>query len=224
MQPKWRTEAVQLILIGGMFGVSAILWPWAPDRFTVHWNLAGVPDRFGGKFEGLLLEPIVALSLYLMFLVLPWIDPCRTAYAAFWHGYTMIRVATICLIAGIHALVLLTAFGYQVDVKLLVPLGVGLLFCVVGNFMGKFRPNWFVGVRTPWTLSSPTSWNKTNRLGGRLFIVTGLALCLFAFLHNVWTLMVVLALIAVMVVWLPTYSYLVWRRDPDRLGSNISST
>ncbi|MBI2826102.1 MAG: SdpI family protein [Planctomycetia bacterium] len=219
MRANWRSEVAQLILIATMFAATAILWPVAPNRMPVHWNLAGQPDRYGRKFEGLLVAPLTALGLYLMFLVLPRIDPLRSAYAAFARPYAILRVATIALIAVVHAIILLVAFGYKVDVGLVVPLAVGILLCIIGNFMGKFRPNWFVGVRTPWTLSSRASWNKTHRLAGRMFIATGIALGIFAFVQSAWMLCVVLAMVALMVVVLPVYSYVVWRHDPERLRS-----
>ncbi|MGD9647850.1 MAG: SdpI family protein [Pirellulales bacterium] len=216
MQTNRRLEIVILAIIAGMFAASAILWSHVPDRMPVHWNLRGQVDRYGGKLEGLLLLPTVTLGLHLLFLALPWIDPRRANYQHFARAYKWIQIAFVVLMTLLHALVLGVALGYSVDVGLVVPLAVGVLFCLIGNFMGKFRPNWFVGVRTPWTLSSDLSWNKTNRLGGRMFIVTGIALLMFAFVQNGWMLAIVVALIAAMVTWLPIYSYLVWRRDGAR--------
>jgi uncharacterized membrane protein len=210
-----RLEIVQLVVIAGMFVASALLWSHVPDRMPVHWNLRGQPDRYGGKLEGLLLLPAITMGLYLLFLVLPRIDPRGVNYQYFARAYTWIRLTLVGMMALIHALVLLVALGYRVDVGLVVPLAVGILLCIIGSFMGQFRPNWFVGVRTPWTLSSNLSWNKTNRLGGRMCMVTGIAMLFFAFVHNAWTLSIALALVAAMIVWLPIYSYLVWRRDPD---------
>jgi uncharacterized membrane protein len=224
MPAKWRFEAVQIIVILGMFIASAAVWTRVPERMPVHWNLAGEPDRYGGKVEGLLLAPLIAVGLYLMFLVLPLIDPRRSSYVNFARGYAIIRVATIVLVAAIHAMLLLVALGYHVNVGMFVSLAVGGLFCIIGNFMGKFRPNWFVGIRTPWTLSSRDAWNKTNRLGGRFFIALGFVLFLMAFMPNAWTLALLLGMVALMVVWLPVYSYLVWRHDPDRGRAGDSST
>ncbi|MBX7167565.1 MAG: SdpI family protein [Pirellulales bacterium] len=216
MRTNRRTEVFQLIIILCMFAASAVLWTRAPVRMPVHWNLAGEPDRYAGKVEGLLLMPFMALLSYGLLLLLPRIDPNRIAYDAFAHAYQVIRVALVAFFAALHAMLLLVAFGYPVNVSLVVPLGIGILFCLLGHFMGTFRPNWFVGVRTPWTLSSETSWNKTHRLAGWLFMVTGFAMFLLAVLHNAWTLAIVLGLVALMVIGLPVYSYFVWRDDPQR--------
>lgn len=217
MRTSWRLEAFQLSVILGMFSAAATLWTQAPVRMPVHWDLTGEPDRYAGRFEGLLVTPLVALALNGLMLVLPWIDPRRSAYEAFARGYQIIRLAMILFSAAIYTTILLVAFGHRVNVSLVVPVAVGILFCILGNFMGKFRPNWFVGVRTPWTLSSAASWNKTNRLAGRMFVLTGVAMFVLAVLHNAWTLAIVLGLVVLMVIWLPLYSYLIWRRDPQRV-------
>ncbi|MBX3414958.1 MAG: SdpI family protein [Pirellulales bacterium] len=210
-------EGLQASILLGMFAASAILWGQAPERIPVHWNLAGEPDRYGGKFEGLLLAPLIGLGLYLLLLVLTWIASRYSTHESFARGSQIIRLALVLFFALIHATILLVAFGHPVDVSFVVPLGLGILFCILGNFLGKIRPNWFVGVRTPWTLSSAASWQKTNRLAGRLFLLTGAALILLAMVHNAWTLAIVLGMVAFMVIWLPIYSYRIWRQDPERV-------
>jgi len=216
MQTNWRDEAPQLLVIGGMFLAAAVLWSAAPDRIPVHWNIAGEVDRYGGKFEGLLLMPLVALCVYLLLLLLPRIDPKRANYGSFWTAYALIRFSVLFLLATVYACILLVAFGYQVDVGLLVPLGVGTLLCILGSLMGKIRPNWFVGVRTPWTLSSRASWNKTHRLAGPLFILLGIAIAACGFVRTYWMFGLAVGTGVVVIVWLTIYSYRVWRDDPER--------
>ena len=217
MQTTWRREFPQLVVIAGMLLAAAALWPIAPAQIPVHWNLAGQVDRFGGKIEGLLLLPLVAVAIYLLMLLLPRIDPKRENYKTFAAVYTLIRLSITLMLAFIYGCMLLTAFGYDVDTGLLVPLAVGLMLCVLGNVMGKIRPNWFVGVRTPWTLSSRDSWNKTHRLGGRLFVVLGVAVAALGFIQRGWMLAVVVGMGVTVMLWLVIYSYLVWRKDPDRI-------
>lgn len=223
MSTTWRREAPLLLLITAMFVAAAILWPSAPARMPVHWNIAGQVDRYGGKVEGLLGLPLVTSGLYLMLLMLPLVDPKRTNYASFAAAYDTLRWATLVILAAVYVALLLTSFGYPVDIGFVVPVAIGLLFCLIGNLMGKFRQNWFVGVRTPWTLSSNASWEKTNRLGGRMFLATGIVLFAAALIHTWWMVAILGAMIVAMVVVLPTYSYLIWRRDPQRQVSQDSS-
>jgi uncharacterized membrane protein len=157
MRITWRTEIPNLLILAVIAATSAWAWTTLPDRIPVHWNLAGEADRYGTKGGTLFILPAVALATYLLLVFLPRIDPGRANYARFAGSYTVLRTAVLALQLGIYSVVLLATAGAQVDGALLVSLGMGALFLVLGNVMGKLRPNWFVGIRTPWTLSSATS-------------------------------------------------------------------
>lgn len=216
MKLSWRTELPQLFLIAMMFVAAAVAWSHVPDRMPVHWNTAGQVDRLGGKFEGLLLAPLVAVGIYLLTIILPFVDPGRGNYRNFPKAYNAIRISIQVFLAAIYSIILLTAFGHKVRVTMFVMLMVGALFVMIGNYMSKIRPNWFVGVRTPWTLSSKLSWDKTHRLAGWLFIFMGLLFIAAAFVANASIIIGLLVIDAICVVWMIVYSYLVYRRDPHR--------
>ena len=216
MKLSWRVELVQLAIMAGMFAVAAWAWPQVPDRLPVHWNLQGEVDRYGGKFEGLLLLPFVTLGLYLLLLFVPLIDPGRLNYQNFRKAYNAIRIALVLFMALIYGLLIYSAFGNQGNTTTVILLAMGALFIVLGNFMGKIRPNWFVGVRTPWTLSSKLSWDKTHRLAGWLFVLMGGLFVLLALVQTTWMFIVVFTINALCILWMVLYSYLVYRGDPDR--------
>jgi uncharacterized membrane protein len=106
------------------------------------------------------------------------------------------------------------ALGYRPPVAKMVLLPMGLLFIVLGNYMGKLRPNWFAGVRTPWTLSSKLSWNKTHQQAGWLMFAMGGAFIIAAFVPTAAVIIAAVAFQVLCFVWLVVYSYLVYRRDP----------
>lgn len=218
MKISWLTEIPQWLILAAMLIAAGVLWPLAPDSIPVHWNLKGDVDRFGGKFEGLLLIPLMAVFIYGLLVVLPRFDPGRANYESFRSAYVAIRVGILLFFAGLYAAMLLVTFGYPVKINLVVPFGVGGLFILLGNFMGKIRPNYFVGIRTPWTLSSRHSWNQTHRLGGWLFILMGCNLALLGFVQTVWMLVLTGVVIGGSVIWMMVYSYLVWRKDPEKLS------
>jgi uncharacterized membrane protein len=87
----------------------------------------------------------------------------------------------------------------------------------------KIQPNWFVGVRTPWTLSSKLSWTKTHRLAGWLFVAMGAAMALWGLLPAAWSFVVMLVVVGASVAWILIYSYVVYRQDPDRTSRSIPS-
>ncbi len=217
MKPNWRIEWIHWLVIAAMFITAAVVWSQAPDKIPVHWNIRGEVDRYGGKFEGLLLIPLITLALYGLLLFLPRLDPGRANYAQFQGAYHLIRLYASLFLAGIYGVVLKAAFGRPIRMQTVIPLMLGVLFIILGNVMGKIRPNWFVGIRTPWTLSSKASWTKTHRLGGWLFIVMGLAWITALLLRNpTHQFLVGGAVSAVALIWMVIYSYLVYRKDSDR--------
>ena len=216
MKTSWRLEAPQIVLIAVMFAAAALAWPVAPDRIPVHWNAAGEVDRYGGKVEGLLLMPLIASGIYLLMRYLPNLDPGRANYARFGGVYATIRIAMLALMAAIQGVVLFSVLRRPMDMPLIVPVLVGSLFVLMGGLMGKIRPNWFVGIRTPWTLSSKVAWVRTHRLGGWLFVAQGLLFILSGLLgFSTFNGFVIASMFAVIVA-LFAYSYVVWRADPEK--------
>ncbi|HVP14318.1 MAG TPA: SdpI family protein [Terriglobales bacterium] len=217
MRFSWRTEWPQWLLIAAMFALAAATWGRAPERIPVHWGIGGQVDRWGGRFEGLLAIPLLALGIYVLMLIVPRIDPGRANYDAFVGPYTTLRLSILVVMAGLYALVILWVRGMRLSIEVLVPLLVGALFVVVGNVLGKLRPNWFVGIRTPWTLSSKQSWTRTHRAGGWVFVLMGVLMMLCAALRTDWALWTMIAVSLVSILGLIVYSYLIWLRDPDKV-------
>jgi len=216
MRFSWRTEWSMALLLVVMFGLAAWTWNVAPDRLPVHWGISGQPDRWGGKFEGLLLAPCIGLGIYLLMLFLPRIDPGRLNYESFAGAYHTVRLIALLALAGVEVAVVLVARGYDVNMSSVVSVGVGAMFVLLGNLFSKLRPNWFVGLRTPWTLSSKLAWVRTHRAGGWVFILFGLLLMLSSLVRTPSALIAVLGIGAIAIVGLAIYSYVVWRSDPDK--------
>ena len=216
MKTEWCAEFFQLFIIVAMFIAAALAWSHVPERIPTHWNIRGEVDGYGGRFVGLLLLPLMALGVYLLLRFLPRLDPGYRNYESFAGAYNVIRICILLVLATVFCVTLLAALGYRVDMNAVMATAIGLMFIVLGNVMSKIRPNWFVGVRTPWTLSSKASWNKTHRLAGWLFIVMGVSVIALGFVGRLWMLVAVGALCVASVAWIFIYSYLVWRDDPDR--------
>ena len=217
MRFTWRTEWPHWLLVVGMLILAAGSWSSAPDRIPVHWDWAGQVDRYGGRFEGLLLIPLLAVGIYLGMLLLPRVDPGRANYDSFVGAYSTLRLGILAVLAVLYGVIHLWIRGHQASVEVWVPLVVGALFVVVGNQLGKIRPNWFFGIRTPWTLSSKVAWTHTHRAGGWLFIVMGTLFMFFAVLRVAWVLWFMIGISITGVLGLVVYSYLLWRDDPEKI-------
>jgi uncharacterized membrane protein len=210
---RWRLELPQWALIALMILVGAIAWSGSPAQIPVHWNLQGQVDRYGGRFEGLLLLPLITVAVYLLLLLLPHVDPRRTSYAAFAGAYASIRVAVVVVLAGVYVVTLAPMWGLAVDVGLGVSTLVGALLVLLGIVLPRVRPNWFVGIRTPWTLSSQESWRRTHALGRPVFIVMGVCVFATGLTRAQWAFVAMMAAIIVGIALLFVYSYVVWRAD-----------
>ncbi|MGA7097699.1 MAG: DUF1648 domain-containing protein [Acidimicrobiia bacterium] len=217
---KRAWEMFQLAIIAGMFILAAVRWGSVPDQIPVHWNAAGEVDGYGGKFVGLLLVPIITAALYPLLKYLPRIDPARRNYETFAGTYLLVRVLLTVYLAFIYV-VLNLAIGNEetFPVGELIVAAVGVLFIVLGAVMGKFRPNWFAGIRTPWTLTSKKSWVMTHRLGGRVFIAAGVATMVGALIGGEWAFYAMFIVLIPGVIYLFIYSYLVWRDDPEKVAA-----
>ncbi len=217
MKPSWRSELPLLLLLAAMFVLAAVTWSTAPAQIPVHWGLKGNVDRYAGRLEGLLLQPVLAAFVYALMLVLPKIDPGRANYARFSGAYYAIRASALAVMALIYGVIHLVIRGYAIDMPRTVGLLVGGILFVLGNLLGKIRPNWFVGVRTPWTLSSKLSWTHTHRVAGWVFIFGGIAVMAAGIFQTVFAVGVAAVVMGGGIAGTVIYSYLVWRRDPNRV-------
>lgn len=217
MKFTWRTEWPMWVLLAAMFLVAGLTWSHAPDRIPMHWGMNGEVNGYGGRFEGLLLLPLVALAIYITFLVVPRLDPGRANYAQFAGAYKLFRFSILMFLSLLYGVIHLWIRGFRAPISTLIPMSVGGMFLIIGGLMGKIRPNWFVGIRTPWTLSSKRAWTKTHRAAGWVFILEGLLLIGAGALHSALAVIGSIVLMGVGILGTIVYSYILWRDDPDRV-------
>jgi uncharacterized membrane protein len=217
MKLSWRAELAQWFVIAAMFAVAAAAWSHVPERMPIHWNMHGEVDGYGGKFAGLLLVPLLAVGLYLLLLFVPRLDPAYQNYAQFAGTYLALRFAMLLFLAAIFGGIVLAALGYRVQILTVVAWSMAGLFALLGAVMKRLRPNWMVGVRTPWTLSSERSWTKTHRLAGWLFYVIAALMVVWGAMPGAAMFVITMTALGVSVVALVVYSYRVYCHDPNRL-------
>lgn len=172
MRSRWFGLVVALLALA----VSWYAWDQLPPYMATHWNAAGHVNGYSPRAFGALFAPALIVLLTLLFQVLPALDPRRENYAKFQGTYWVIANSILLFVGIAHVMVLANALGYPVATTRIVPLGLGILFIALGNVLPRVEPNWFVGIRTPWTLSSDTVWRRTHRTGGWTFFLGGCAL------------------------------------------------
>lgn len=206
---KWIAPAA--VIAAWAFSLWA--FPHLPDRVPVHWGMDGRIDRYGSRAEGALLLPAIATVLWLAMIGLPRIDPRRANYAKFRPTYDLVVAAILLMMVAVDVAVIGTALGWPVPVDRVGPASVGVLFIVLGNVMPRSRSNWWFGIRTPWTLSSDTVWAQTHRVGGYLFVVTGVLLLGASLISGRWLGPVAVTGAVGTGVACTVYSYILWRRE-----------
>jgi uncharacterized membrane protein len=218
LRPMLFTNAA---LLAAMVGVSLWAWDQIPDgaQVPIHFTLTGEPDRFGSKLEALSAMPTVLVVMTLLLYVLPWLDPRRAnieASAKFWNA---IAICVSVMLAYIHVLLALAATGIVIPTASAVVPAINILFIVLGNYLSKTRSNWFAGIRTPWTLSSEHSWEKTHRWTGRLFVISGLVgLAAWLVIDPHTATMISLAAVFATILAALVMSYVFWKNDPNRVA------
>jgi uncharacterized membrane protein len=194
---------------------SVLAYPWLDERVPTHWNMSGEVDGWSSRFSVAWLIPLVMAGMVVLFRVLPHIDPRRANYEKFSVAYDTLVVVIMAFMLGMHLLLLATGSGYQLPVARIVPAAVGVMFITLGLLLPKAHPNWFVGIRTPWTLSSDLSWERTHRLGGTLFMLSGALAILSAAAFPNRAAWVLVGSGVGSVIILFAYSFVVWKQDKD---------
>jgi uncharacterized membrane protein len=161
--------------------------------------------------------PLAAIAIYLLFPVLPRFDPGRDNYPRVRGAYLTLRVAILLVVAAVHAALLASAQGIEIPFDGAMAGLIAALFVAIGLVMGKLRPNWFVGIRTPWTLSSKLAWTRSHILGGWLFTALGVAALAILAVNRAVALLLLLAGGGALAITVVGYSYIVWRSEPNRV-------
>lgn len=181
---KKKSDIYNVIIIACSILLTIIVYNKLPDLVPTHWNTMGEIDKYSPKAFGAFMAPVIMIFTWSGMKFLPKIDPRKKNYEKFDKSYSVIVSILLTFFLVIHTVTLLAALGYGISIEKIIPLIVGVLFIVIGNYLPKSKSNFFYGIKTPWTLSSEVSWRKTHRLGGKLFVVAGIVCILSSFLLN----------------------------------------
>jgi uncharacterized membrane protein len=215
---KNRIMVIVWALVLLAFVISAIAYPRVPDRVASHWNARGEVDDTMGRFWGVFFLPLMLAGLVIFLIVIPSIDPLKANIAQFRGYYDQFILVFALFMLLVHLQVILWNLGIQISPNLVLPIGIAMLFFYLGTMMRHVKRNFFIGIRTPWTLSSDAVWEKTHQLGGRLFQAAGVLALLGAFFpSSAWLFVLVPAIVAALASMV--YSYAVYRQL-EREGTN----
>ncbi|MBI3982507.1 MAG: SdpI family protein [Gemmatimonadetes bacterium] len=214
MRSRWFGYVVAVVAAA----LSVWAYPQLPPEVATHWNVRGEPDGFSSRFWAVTALPAGILALRGVVAILPSIDPKGANYPKFVETYRLIFNGVLGFMLLVHVVIMANGVGYPVRVDRITVGGIGLLLVLIGNYLGRVEPNWFVGIRTPWTLSSDRVWRRTHRLGAWILVAGGSAIVLTVFLPAA-TMPIVIGLLAVVAVVPVVVSYLLWKREQRVSGS-----
>jgi uncharacterized membrane protein len=209
MRKRWFGLAV----LAASVVFSLVTYGLLPETVPMHWNVQGQVDGYGPRWQLVVLSPGLIALMWVLLLLLPRIDPLRESYKRFEGTYYLVINTLIVFMGLVHVIAIGAALGWPISIPGAIGAATGVMFMILGNEMGRFQPNWFMGIRTPWTLADPGVWRRTHRVGGRVFVLTGLALVVSQLLLPLEVSYIVLMIIiAIIAIGLPAYSYWLWRQ------------
>ena len=213
MTTRTTTITVLVMLVAATI-VGLLLWDRLPEQMASHWNVNDQVDGYMAKFWGVFMLPLITLGMLALFLVIPSIDPLKANIAQFREMFNVFIVLIVAFMIYIHGLTVVWNLGYT-TFKMsgaMLP-AIGLLFIFIGFMMRQAKRNFFIGIRTPWTLSSDTVWNETHRLGAVLFMISGVLAFiggLFGGMTAFWLMFIpIIGSTFVLIV----YSYVLYQRE-----------
>ena len=206
-----------------LISIAVTLFAWnkipADAQIPIHWNAQGEVDNYGSKTLGLLMGPGLILFITILLMAVPRLEPRIENLEQSEKAYKVVWGFIVSFMLGLHLITTSAALGQDINMATMMGFAMGILFMAIGNYLGKIRSNFMFGIRTPWTLSSEASWNKTHRLGGRLFFFIGLIVFVSAFFQRgdlSFGLLIGGLFITLILTF--SYSYWIWKQDKDRKG------
>ena len=185
---------IELLLIAASLTATTILYPNMPVQVPTHWNAHFQPDGYSPRLALFWIGPGLMTGIMLLTWLLPWLSPRRFEIGSFRSTYGLLMLFIFCLMAYIDAYLLLTAVGGAINPGKAIGGGVCLFMALLGNLLGKVRRNFYLGVRTPWTLSNERVWYATHRFAAKTFVAAGLlGLLLSVMGFYVWAMFTLLA-------------------------------
>lgn len=201
----------------GITLLTLVAWvialPHLPATMPIHWGANGEADGFATKINAMILTVGIMVLIYFVIAFVPRIDPRKENYKYFSKTYNIVLNAVLLLFFFVNMSTILQGLGYNVPMSYIAPIMAGIIFIIIGNYLQRVRSNYFMGIRTPWTLSNETVWKKTHRLSGKLFFIGGLLILISAFLPDGYKSVIMWGSIVLCVPVPYLYSYLAYKKE-----------
>ncbi|MFZ5955674.1 MAG: SdpI family protein [Nanoarchaeota archaeon] len=200
---------VSLIILS--FAISAYFYPKVPLIIASHWDAQGQVNGYMSRFWGVFMLPLIILAISILFIILPKIDPLQKDFKGFKKEYDTFIILFLIFMLAIQIQTLLWNLGTKINPIIFISIGIGILFFYVGILCENAKRNFFVGIRTPWSLSNDKVWEKTNKLGAMFFKLSGIIAILSIFIPRYAIFLIIIPIILFSIISV-VYSYLEFRK------------
>ncbi len=207
-----NSNILSLAMVGISVLMSFFLLPYMPERIAFHWNSFGEVDGYVSKNFGLFVLPAFLILIFLLLRFVPRLDPLKENVEKFQREFNNFISIIVLFFFYIYSASILWNLGYEFNMNLAIVPAMAVLFFYSGVLISKAKRNYFIGIRTPWTLSSDEVWDKTHQFGGKLFKISG-AVCLVAILFGKFAFAIIISVVLAAALMSIIYSYLIWRRS-----------
>lgn len=206
-----KVTIAQILVIIVSFVIAIMFYDSMPEQMASHWNTLWEVDGYMPKFWGLFIMPLVSSFIFLLFLIIPKIDPLKENIKKFRTYFDTFILLILVFLFYIYLLSISWNLWYIFDMNLMILPALSILFYFIWVLLSKAKRNWFIGIRTPWTLSSDVVWDKTHKLWWKLFKILSLIILSWIFF---WEDMIYFILVPVIVftVYLIIYSYVEYKK------------
>jgi uncharacterized membrane protein len=172
-----KQEYLPIAIILAMFAIASFSWHSVPEKMPTHWNADGEADGYSGRFIGLFLLPMISLMMYLVLSFIPYIASYSQGIRSFHFLMLQVKLLLLVFMSGIYLASISQALGYAFNFNYVMVILFSVLMYFMGIILGKAKRNFFIGIRTPWTLQSDSVWDDTHKLGSIGFrVIAGLLL------------------------------------------------
>jgi uncharacterized membrane protein len=207
-----NSEVTIIIIILLSFIIGALFYQQMPVSMASHWNAIGEVDGYMPKLWGVFLLPLVTFLVFLLVVLIPRVDPLRANIEKFRMHYDIFSVVLTLFFFYLYVLTLLWNLGVTFNLVQLISPAFAVLLYYSAVITENSRRNWFIGIQTPWTMSSEKVWNRTNKLGGKLLKAAAVVALLGIFLPD-YAIIFILVPVVLAAIYLVVYSYYEYQRE-----------
>ena len=213
MSSKTINIIIIVLLVFTLIGIF-LIYSKLPATVPIHWDVNGNVDNYGPKSTFWIIY-FVIIGVNLLLVVISKIDPKKENYKRFQKSFDIFRlIITLFFIILLTITISISLGNEKIEIKTVVPSLIGILFAIIGNYMPKFKHNYTMGIKTPWTLASEDVWYKTHRMAAPIWVIGGVLLALIPFVyHGILTVTFFIIIIASIVLIPTVYSYVIYNRE-----------